>query len=127
MGSMQAAAADQEEHRGCIGRAHDRAEQQRLQRRQLEQLRRRERGEAGGERHADARQQQGRGDRATHVRRARAQAAVEQNHCQRERADQIGETGVVVTDTARPILAEQQAEHQEHQQQWRAEATRGQR
>ena len=63
-------------------------------------------------------------EHAAEGRKARAQAAVEQDQRERDRADQVGRAHVVELDAARPGLARQHAEDEEHQQQRRAEAQR---
>ena len=60
------------------------------------------------------------------VAEARAQAAVEQDQRQRDRADGVGGRDVVEHDAAGAALARQHADDEEHQQQRRAEAQRDQ-
>lgn len=124
---VQAAGADQEEHGGGVGRGQHGAEQQRLQQRQFQQGAGGDRGQRGGDQHAEGREHQRGPDRGAHLRRARLQAAVEQDQAERERADLVGEAGIVVVDAAGTVDPEQQAEDEEDQQQRRAEAPRQQR
>jgi hypothetical protein len=114
--------AQQRKHRRGVGRPHDRPEQHPFEPRQLEH--------PGGE-YAE----QGRGDehpyRGEADRRpqgdaeglaAGAHAAVENDHGERESPDYIGGLEVVESDPARPVLAGEHAEKQEHEQQRRAHA-----
>ena len=123
---LQPAGAQQEEHGRGVGRGDDRAEQQRFDRAEPEQPVRGDAGQRRRDDDAERRQQQGRREHAAERLAARAQAAVEQDHRERERAEPIGQLVVVEADAARPVDAGEHAEHEEHQQQRRAETARDQ-
>ena len=117
---------DQEEHRRRIGRGHDRADQEGLGPVHAEHVSGKRRGQRRGQQHAERRQHHRRRQHAAEGRKPRAQAAVEQDQRERDGADHIGRAHVVELDPARPALARQHAEEQEHQQQRRPEPHRDQ-
>jgi hypothetical protein len=122
----QAMGMDQEEHRRGVGRGYDRADQQRLGPAHAEQNFRDRRGHRRGQQYAKRREHERGREHAAEDRKAGAQAAVEQNKRERNRADHIGRAHVVELDPARPRLAREHADDQEHQQQRRPEAHRQQ-
>ena len=65
-------------------------------------------------------------EHAAKGRKARAQAAVEQDQGERDRADEIGGADVVELEAAGPGFAREHAEDEEYQQQRRAKAQRHQ-
>ena len=71
--------------------------------------------------HAERGQQAGRAERAHHLRALGQQAALEQDDHQRDGARVARERGVVELDAARPVLAEEHAEAEEHEQRRSAE------
>ena len=97
---VQAFAAEQREHRGGVRGADDGADQQALNQIQVEQPRSGHAGETGGNKDADRGQRQGRPQRHAETGHPGAQAAVEQDHCQCEVADQIGRRVVIENDPA---------------------------
>ena len=66
--------------------------------------------------HAERGQQAGRAERAHHLRALGQEAALEQDDHQRDRARVARERGVVELDPAGPVLAEEHAEAEEHEQ-----------
>ena len=82
---------------------------------------RRDRRQRCGHQHPHRCQDQRRSHCSPDLSRLCAQPAVEQDHGQREGADQVSQVRIVVADAARAIHAQQQAQYQEHQQQRRAE------
>ena len=116
----------QEEHRRGVGRGHHRADQQRLGPAHVEQVF----GDRGGDRRreqdTDGRERGRRRQHAAKGGKPRAQAAVEQDQRQRDRADHVGRAHVVELDAARPPFAREHPDDQEHEQQRRAEAHRHQ-
>ncbi len=123
---LHPAGAQQEEHRRGIGRGHDRAQQETLHGIQAQEVMRRDAGEPGGDHHAGGRQHQRRREQAAIGGEARAQAAVEQDDAERQRADKVGEAIIGKSEPARPILARQHADAEEDQQHGGAEARRDQ-
>ncbi len=117
----QPAGMDQEEHRRRIGRGHHGADQQRLEPAEAKHIAGGRRGERRGEQHPDGGEHQRGGEHAAEGGKARAQAAVEQDEGERNRAHQIGGVHVIELDPARPRLARQHAQDQEHQEQRRPE------
>ena len=112
----------QEEHRGGVGRGNNRANQHRLDPAQAEHVLRDVRGERSGQHHADGRKRHRRTKHVAKGRKARAQAAVEQDQGERDRAHDIGRAHVVEANAAGPRFARQHADQQEYEQQRRAEA-----
>ena len=119
--------AERREHRCGVGRRHYRAEQDRLEPRQVEEHLRRDAGEYGG--HDDA-------DRAQECRRyrycpqpapRRLQSALEQDQDEADDPDLASELGVVEIDPARAVGAEEHPERQEGDQKRYARASRAQR
>ena len=66
--------------------------------------------------HAERGQQARRAERAHHLRALGQEPALEQDDHQRDRARVARERGVVELDPARPVLAEEHAEAEEHEQ-----------
>ncbi len=118
----QSAGVDQEEHRRGVGRGHDRADQQRLGPAHVEQVF----GDRGGDRRreqdTDGRERGRRRQHAAKGGKPRAQAAVEQDQRQRDRADHVGRAHVVELDAARTSFTREHPDDQEHEQQRRSEA-----
>ena len=121
---MQAkpAGPQQEEHRRRVRGRDDRAEQQRLDRLEVEHRPGRRAGDRGGDEHADGGEQQRGREHAAEDREPCPQAAVEEDHRERHRAHEVGGAVVVEDDPARPVLAREHADDQEDEQQRRAEA-----
>ncbi|MCY1363888.1 hypothetical protein D9M69_506690 [compost metagenome] len=119
-----AAAVQHRENRRRIGRADDGAEQQPEPPVDTEQPRCEHAHQTGRHQHAHGRQRQRRLERNAEGGKARAQAAVEQDHRQRQVADQEAEPGVIEADAAGAVHAGQHADGQEHQQERHAEACR---
>ncbi len=118
----QSSRMHEEEHRRGIGRGDDRAHQQRLDRVHSQRIGGDRGGQGRGQQHADGGERDRRPEHAAEGRKARAQAAVEQDQRQRDRAHHIGGANVVEHQAARPALASEHADDQEHQQQRCAEA-----
>ena len=116
----------QQEHRRRIGRGDDGADQQRLGPVEVERVARDRRGDERGEQHADGGEHDRRRKHGADMLKARAQAAVEQDQGERDRADQIGRAHVVELQPAGSGIARQHADDEEHQQQRRAEPQRQQ-
>ena len=123
---LQSARAQQEEHRRRVGRRDDRAEQQRFDRPSPSSEMRGDAGQRRRDDDAERRQQQGRREHAAERLAPRAQAAVEQDHRERERAEPVGQLVVVEADAAGSVDAGEHADHEEHEQQRRAETARDQ-
>ena len=87
----QALGVEQEEHRRGVGRGHHRADQQRLDPGQAAAPSGDRRGQRRGDQHADGREQPRRRQHVAEGREPRAQAAVEQDQAERDRADRIGD------------------------------------
>ena len=83
-------------------------------------------GQRRGHRDADGRQQQRRPGGHPEVAERGAQPAVEQDDGERDAADGVGGEIVVEEDAARPVLAEEDAEAQEREQQRRPDPRRDQ-
>ena len=116
----------QEEH-GCrVGRADDRADQHAFDPAQPEEQLGRGPGERRGQGDADRGQQQRRPGRPPEVAEVGAQAAVEQDDGERDAADGVGGEIVVEENLAGTVLAEEDAETQEGEQQRRPDAGRDQ-
>jgi hypothetical protein len=122
----QALRMHQQEYGRRIGRGDDRADQKRLGPVEIERIARDRRGDHGGQEHAGGRQHHRRREHAADIGKARAQAAVEQDQRERHGADQIGGSVIVEHDMSGSVLAREHADHQEHEQQRRAEAQRKQ-
>ena len=118
----QAARMHQEEHRRGVGRGHRRAEQQALEPAQAEAVDRDRRREHGRDQHPDGRERAGRAEHAAEGGEAGAQAAIEQDQRQRDRADRVDQRHIVEADAAGPGLARQHSHQDEDQQQWCAKA-----
>ncbi len=97
---VQALAPEQREHCRGVGGADDGADQQALDQAQVEQPGGDQAGEGGGDHHADGGQRQRRPQRHAEARHPRAQAAVKQDHGQRQVAHQVGGRVVVEDDAA---------------------------
>ena len=117
---------NEQEHRRGIGRCYHGADQQRLGPVQIERISGGRRGNQRGEQHADSRQHHGWRQHGTDALKPGSQAAVEQDQCQRHRPHQIGGADVIEGELARPGIARQHADQEEHQQQRRSEAQREQ-
>ncbi len=87
---------------------------------------RRDAGQRRGDGDTDGRQQQRRPGGRAEVAEFGAQPAVEQDDGERDAAYDVGGEVVVEEDPARPVLAEEHAEPEEHEQQWRADPGRDQ-
>ena len=77
--------------------------------------------DAGGRQHADRRQRHRRAGRLPECAERRAEAGIEQDDGQRQRADDIGDVGIVELD-AEPVGAAGKSDAKEEKQQGRAEA-----
>ena len=84
------------------------------------------RGQNRRDHHADGRQQRRRAEHQPERRDPRAQAAVEQDQRQGDRADEVGEAEVGEADAERAVLAGDHADHEEDEQQRSAEPRRQQ-
>ena len=118
---VDAADAQQEEHRRGVRRADDRAEQDRFHPAEPEQKPRRQPEDQGrdddthgGERKCGKRRVAERLDR-------RAEAGIEEDDGQRQTADEIGDAGIVEIEPD-PVDAGDEADAEEQEQQRRAEA-----
>ena len=117
---------EQEEHRRRIRRADDRADQDALDPAEAEEQPRRDPGQQSGQCDADGRQQQRRPGGRAEVSELGAQPAVEQDDGERHGADGVGGEIVLEEDAARAVLAEEDAQAQERQQQRRPDPGRDQ-
>ncbi len=122
----QALGVHQQEHGGGVGRGHHRADQQRLRPVEVERPFGERRRDQRGQEHADGREHHGGREHGADAGKARPQAAVEQDQRQRHRADQIGGADVVELELPGTGIARQHADHEEDEQQGRAEAQRKQ-
>ena len=122
----QALRVNEQEHRRGIGRRHHGADQQRLGPVQIERIFGGRRGDQRGDQHADGRQHHRWRQHGTDALKLGPQAAVEQDQRQRHRSHQIGGADVIEAELARPGIARQHADQEEHQQQRRPEAQREQ-
>ena len=125
LAEVDAAGAQQKEHRRGVGGGDDRGEQEAFDPADVEQ-------QVGGgaedqrrQQHAQRRQHHRRGAGGAEVPDARLEAAVEQDDRQRQRADEVGNRAAVELDAEQPVLAGEQAEGEEHQQQRRPGAPGG--
>ncbi len=115
-------AAEQGEHRGGVGGADDGADQQAFHPVQVEQPGCRDAGQAGGHQHAQGGQRQCRPERHAEAGDAGAQAAVEEDHGERQVAHQVGHRIVVEDDAADPVVAGDHADGEEDHQDRDAQA-----
>ena len=122
----QALRVHQQEHRGRVGRGHDGADQKRFGPVEVERIARDRRSDDSGQQHADRGEHHRGRKHGADVLEARAQAAVEQDQRQCDRADEIGAAHVVELQPAGSGIARQHADDEEHQQQGGAEAQREQ-
>ena len=122
----QSAGMKQKEYRRGIGRGHDRADQQRLGPAHGEQIFGDRRGQRRRQQDPGGRERDRRPQHAAEGREPRAQAAVEQDERQCDRADHVGGAHVVELEAARSSLAREHADDEEHEQERRAEAHRHQ-
>ena len=113
----QALGVHEQKHRRGIGRCHHGADQQRLGPVQIERIFGGRRRDQRGNQHADGRQHHRWRQHGADALKLGPQAAVEQDQRQRHRAHQIGGAHVVEAELARPGIARQHADQQEHQQQ----------
>ena len=119
----QAARVNEEEHRCRVGRRHHRADQYRFLPAEPERVAGKRGREHRTDQHADRCQGQGGPEHAAKGRKARAQAAVEQDERERHRSNQIGRAHVVKLDP-KAALAGRHAEDEKDEQQRRPEAQR---
>ncbi len=117
---MHAAAAEHRENRSGIGGADDRADQQALNQREIEDPHGEQADDGAGDEHAEC----GEGERRTKTDpeglEAGTQPAIEKDHGQREMADQEGQRVIVELDTQNTVFAGQHAQPEEDQQQRQA-------
>ena len=113
--------AQRGEDRCGIGRGHRGSQQERRRPAQADDGVGRQRDHARRHQHAERGQQARRAERAHHLRALGQEPALEQDDHQRNRARVAGERGVVELDPARPVLAQEHAEAEEHQQRRRPE------
>ena len=118
----QPAGMDQKEYRCGVGRGDDRADQQRLGPGHAEQKFRHRSRQRRRHQDANGRQRDRRRQHAAERGEAGAQAAIEQNERERDRADHIGRVHVVELNAAWTALAREHANDQEHEQQRGSEA-----
>ena len=116
-------AAEQREHRGGVGGADNRADQQALNDVEVKQPGRGHASETGGNQHPHRGQRQRRPECHAKTRHPGAQAAVEQDHGQGEVAHQVGGR-VVIEDDAAAVDAGDHAHGQDDHQDRNAQAGR---
>ncbi len=116
-----AADAQEEEDGSGIGRRQDRAEEQALQEGQPEQELRHQAEDKRGDEDADDGQGYGGKGGDTQRRQAGLEAGIEQDDGERDRADEVGRLAIVEGD-AEPVLACDQTDQEEDEQQRGAEA-----
>jgi len=121
---VEALAVEQVEHHRGIRGADDGADQQALQQRQVEQPGGGQPGQARGDGDPEGGQGKGRFQRDAEGGGAGAHAAVEQDHRQRQVADDEGEAVVLEDDAADAIDASEHADGKEDDQDGYAEAIR---
>ena len=118
----QPAGPEQEEHRRRIGGGDDGAEQERLDRGEVEHRPGGQAGDRRGHEHAEGREQERGDEHAAEGREPGPEPAVEEDHRKRPRSHEIGHAVVVEADAARPVLAGEHADDEEDQEQRGAEA-----
>ncbi len=118
------AAVEQREDGGGVGRADDRAQQQAELPVDLQHPGGEQADQPGGQQHAHGGQRQRRPQRDAEGFVPGPQSAIEQDHGQRQIADQEAEPGIGEADSARPVHPGQHADQQEYQQERHADARR---
>ena len=115
------AGPEQEEHRRGVGRGDDRPEQKCFEPGKFRQIVGGDAKQQCGHNDAQGRQRQSRRGRLPERVKRRAEARIEENDRQRQRADEIGQFGVVEFD-AEPVYAARQTDAEKQEQKRRAEA-----
>ena len=118
----QALGMHQQEHGRGIGRGDDGADQHGFGPAEVERIFRDRRGDERGHQHPHGGERHRGRQHGAVALEARAQAAIEQDQRQRDRADQIGGTDVLEFDMTGAGITREHADDEEHQQQRRAEA-----
>ena len=113
--------AQRAEDRGRVGRRDDRADQEALAQRQVEQQRRRDAADRAGDHHPDAGQHHRRLHHPPDGLDVGGEPALEQDDRQADERDLLGQVGVVEVHAAGPVLPDQDPHAQEQQQRRGAE------
>ncbi len=119
--------AQQREHRRSVGGAEDRSEQQALGHRQSEQPVRAQARDDGRQRGSDRRQRDRRAEHRAQDLQPGREAALEQDHEQRDRAHEAREPVVVEVDPAQPVGADRHPDAQEQHERGQPQARGEQR
>ncbi|MCY1435817.1 hypothetical protein D9M71_519250 [compost metagenome] len=119
---VEAASAEQAEHRRGVGGTDDGADQQAFQGAEAEQPGSGNAGQPGGDQYADGGQGQRGPECHAEGGRTGSHAAIEEDDGQRQVAHQVGLGIVVEGDTAGAVAAGEHSDHQEHDEDGDAEA-----
>ena len=119
---VDAADPEQEEHRGRVGRRHHRAEDQPVHPRQAEDQVGRDRDQPCRQDDAERREHARRPRRDPKRRGPRREARIEEDDRERHAADEERRPAIVELDAERAILAGEQPDGQEDEEERRAEA-----
>ncbi|MNZ72692.1 hypothetical protein D3C78_910790 [compost metagenome] len=121
---VEALAVEQVEHHGGVGGGDDGADQQAFEQLEVEQPGGGQAGQPGGDHHADGGQRHRRPQGDAEGGHPGAHAAVEEDHRQRQVADQVGQRVVVEDDAADAVDAGEHAHGEEDHQYRDADARR---
>jgi hypothetical protein len=115
------------EHGGRVGRRHGRAEQQGLERLEVEQQRRGDRSERGRAQRPQRGQRDRRAQDGADLAEAGGQAALEEDEGERDHPDRARELEVAELDQAEPVGPDHHTEREHQHQARHPQATGGQR